>query len=66
MIDEEFSGHGFSGILVRQALADTQSAKRRIVAVCPVVAHYLQKHPALQDSVDPVTPEVISLLRSLS
>ncbi|AJT42197.1 GNAT family N-acetyltransferase [Psychromicrobium lacuslunae] len=66
VIDEEFSGHGLSSILVRQALADTQAAKRRIVAVRPVVARYLQKHPELQDSVDPVTPEVISLLRSLS
>ncbi|EGD53520.1 GNAT family N-acetyltransferase [Gordonia neofelifaecis] len=63
-LDDRFSGRGLSSILVREALADTRAAGRRVVPVCPLVARYVSKHDDVADIVDPVTPEILQFLRS--
>ncbi|MFD1811930.1 GNAT family N-acetyltransferase [Rhodococcus gannanensis] len=62
-VDDRFAGQGLAGILVHDALADTVTAGKRIVPICPYVARYLTKHPELADSVDPVTDEAIAAVR---
>ncbi|MCX2929217.1 GNAT family N-acetyltransferase [Mycobacterium sp. CVI_P3] len=54
-VDDAFEGRGLAGILVSEALAATRDAGLRIVAVCPIVAGYLDKHRDFADVVDPVT-----------
>lgn len=61
-LDDRFSGRGLSSILVHDALEDTREAGQRIVAVCPLVAHYIDKHDELADVVDPATPEILNSL----
>lgn len=51
-LDDAFSGRGLSGILVQEALDATRTAGLRIVPVCPLVAHWLTKHPEFDDIVD--------------
>ncbi|MCQ4122315.1 GNAT family N-acetyltransferase [Rhodococcus tibetensis] len=62
-IDDAFSGHGLSSVLIRQALDDVRRAGLRIVAVCPLVAAYLKKHDDFEDLTDPVTPEILEFIR---
>ncbi|KLL10677.1 GNAT family N-acetyltransferase [Protofrankia sp. BMG5.30] len=59
-IDEAFAGLGLAGKLISQALTDTRSTGMRVVAVCPFVARYLEKHHDFDDITDPVTPEVLA------
>jgi predicted GNAT family acetyltransferase len=51
---DEFGGRGLATILVGEALQATRDAGLRIVAVCPMVAGYIEKHQDLEDAVDPV------------
>jgi len=62
-IGENFGGRGLGSTLIGKALADTRSAGLRIVAVCPFVAKYLEKHHEVADVVDPVTEEVRAAVR---
>ncbi|QNG21027.1 N-acetyltransferase [Rhodococcus triatomae] len=62
-VGEEFSGQGLAGILVQEALANTITAGKRIVPVCPYVKKYLEKHDAYADHVDPVTREALDVVR---
>ena len=55
---DEFGGRGLATILVDQALKATREAGLRIVAVCPMVAGFVKKHPELGDVVDPVDADV--------
>jgi predicted GNAT family acetyltransferase len=57
-IDDQFGERGLATILVEQALTATKDAGKRIVAVCPMVAGVLDKHPEFNDITDPVTPEI--------
>lgn len=57
-IDEEFGGRGLATILVGEALDTTRAAGLRIVAVCEMVAGYIEKHPEYRDVVDPLTTEM--------
>lgn len=61
---EQFAGRGLAAILVSGALADTRSAGKRIVAVCPYVAKYVKKHHDFDDILDPVTPEALKTVRA--
>lgn len=61
-VDEEFGGRGLGTILVQGALEDTRQAGKRIVAVCSMVAKFIDKHPEFGDVTDPVTDEVEELL----
>ncbi|WP_313409938.1 GNAT family N-acetyltransferase [Aeromicrobium sp.] len=62
-IDEEFGGQGLAGTVVGEALDRTRGDGLRVVAVCPYVAKYLEKHPGYEDVTDPVTPDAIALAK---
>ena len=51
-VDEKFEGRGLATILIGEALAATRDAGVRIVAECPMVANYIEKHSEFSDIVD--------------
>ncbi|GAY13965.1 GNAT family N-acetyltransferase [Mycobacterium sp. shizuoka-1] len=61
-VDDAFEGRGLASILVSEALTATRDAGLRIVAVCPMVANYLDKHHDFDDAVDPVTADAERLV----
>ena len=52
VVQPEFGGRGFATNLIDFAVADSRSDDKRIVGECPMVAHWLTKHPELDDYVD--------------
>jgi predicted GNAT family acetyltransferase len=48
-IADEFGGRGLGGRLVKGALDDVRATGGRIVATCPFVRSYLDKHPEYAD-----------------
>ena len=52
VVQPEFGGRGFASTLVEFAVADARSEDKRIVGECPMVAHWLGKHPELAEYVD--------------
>ena len=48
-IRDEHEGKGLAGKLARRALDDARAEDLHVVALCPFVASYLEKHPADQD-----------------
>lgn len=48
-IFDEFEGQGLGGKLVSAALDDVRSQGKKIVAECPYVAHYVEKHAEYAD-----------------
>jgi predicted GNAT family acetyltransferase len=63
-IDDAFGGRGLGTVLISEALAATRADGLRIVAVCPMVAAYVKKHPEFDDIVDAPTPEILKSLPS--
>jgi uncharacterized protein len=63
-VDSAFEGRGLATILIREALQSTRDKGLRIVAVCPMVASYVEKHQELADDVDPVSADVKRWLAS--
>ncbi|MDT5106159.1 MAG: uncharacterized protein QOI25_3672 [Mycobacterium sp.] len=63
-IDDAFGGRGLGTVLIAEALAATRADGLRIVAVCPMVAAYVKKHPEFDDIVDRPTPEILESLPS--
>ena len=57
-VDSEFEGRGLATILIGEALQQTRDAGLRIVAVCEMVASYVEKHDEYADAVDPVSDDV--------
>ena len=55
---DEFEGRGLATILVEEALQATRDAGLRIIAVCPMVAGFVEKHQEFSDVVDPVDQDV--------
>ncbi len=55
---DEFGGRGLATILVDEALKATRDAGLRIVAVCPMVAGFVEKHQEFADVADPVDTDV--------
>jgi len=55
---DEFEGRGLATILVTEALQATRDAGLRIVAVCPMVAEFVEKHHEFDDVVDPVDTDL--------
>jgi uncharacterized protein len=49
---DAYEGKGVGGALARGALDDVQARGGRLVALCPFVAAYLDRHPAYADLVD--------------
>lgn len=62
VVDDEYEGRGLATILVREALEATRDAGLRIVAVCSMVAGFLEKNHEFDDIVDPVTIDVKRVL----
>ena len=53
-VDEAYGGRGLASDLVEAALADVRASGLRVVAHCPYVVRWLEKHPgAYDDLVDP-------------
>ncbi|MDX6225353.1 MAG: uncharacterized protein QOE64_1729 [Frankiales bacterium] len=44
VIDPEFEGHGLGSALARGLLEDIRARGMRVVATCPFVRSYLQRH----------------------
>ena len=63
-VGEEFGGRGLAGTLVGGALAQTRDEGLRVVAVCPYVKRYVERHPEHQDLTDPVTPAALDAVRT--
>ena len=59
---DAFGGRGLSNVLVTQALADIRDSGKRVVAVCPLVAAFLRKHPEQAEIADPARPDVMRWL----
>jgi len=57
-VADEFEGRGLATILIGEALQATRDAGLRIVAVCPMVAAYVDKHDEFADVVDPVDGDI--------
>jgi uncharacterized protein len=57
-VSDEFGGRGLATILVNEALQATREAGLRIVAVCPMVEGFVEKHQEFSDDVDPVSTDV--------
>jgi uncharacterized protein len=64
-VDERFGGRGLANILVGESLEATRAEGKRVVAVCPMVAAFIKKHPEFRDLTDPVTPEILQWVRTL-
>ena len=50
-VPQELSGRGVGSTLARGALAAVRAQGKRVVARCPFIAGYIQKHPEFQDLV---------------
>jgi predicted GNAT family acetyltransferase len=48
-VDDAFEGQGVGSTLVRGALDDVRTTGLRVVAKCPFVASWIEKHPDYQD-----------------
>jgi len=64
-VEERFGGRGLANILVGEALEATRADGKHIVAVCPMVAAFVKKHPEFSDITDPATPEVLRWAQTL-
>ena len=51
-IDDAYEGQGLASRLIQGALDDVRASGGRIVARCPFVRSYIEKHPEYQDLVD--------------
>jgi predicted GNAT family acetyltransferase len=56
-IDDKFAGRGLASTLIGAALDDTRTAGKRVVAICPFVSAYADKHEDYDDLLDPITPQ---------
>ena len=50
-IASQFEGQGVGSALVREMLDDIRRSEARVLAVCPFVKAYLQRHPEYADLV---------------
>jgi uncharacterized protein len=64
-VEERFGGRGLASILVGEALEATRADGKRAVAVCPMVAAFIKKHPEFRDLTDPVTPDILQWVQTL-
>jgi uncharacterized protein len=65
-VDDEFGGRGLATILIEHALHQAREDGKRIIAVCPMVATVLDKHPEFRDITDPVTAEIQRWVENLT
>jgi predicted GNAT family acetyltransferase len=57
-VDDNFEGRGLATILITEALDETKAEGLRVVAVCPMVAAFLDKHHEFGDVRDPITDDI--------
>lgn len=62
-VDEAFGGRGLATVVIASALTTTRADGLRIVAVCPTVTAYVEKHHEFDDIVDRPTREILEWLR---
>lgn len=48
-IFDQFEGQGLAGQLVTAALDDVRARDKKVVAQCPYVARFIEKHPTYAD-----------------
>ena len=48
-VDEQFEGRGYASALARAALDYARANKLKVVASCPFVKKYLERHPEYAD-----------------
>ena len=58
----EYNGQGLAGQVVQHALEATRDEGVRIVAVCPYVRTWLQRHDGFEDAVDTPTPDDLAAI----
>jgi hypothetical protein len=49
VVPEALQGRGLASILIKAALADVRRRGLRIIAECPFVARYIERHPEERD-----------------
>jgi len=49
LIEPAFEGKGIGGRLASAALDDVRAHGRSVIAKCPFIAEYIQRHPAYAD-----------------
>jgi len=49
VVPERLQGQGLASILIKAALADVRKRGLKIVAQCPFVAGYIERHPEERD-----------------
>lgn len=49
VVKDEFEGQGIGGRLARGALDQTRAEGLKVVATCPFIKGWIEKHPAYQD-----------------
>ncbi|MGY3128675.1 putative GNAT family acetyltransferase [Agrococcus sp. UYP33] len=63
VVSAEFSGHGLANLVIERALTATRDEGLRIVAVCPLVKQYVERHAdEWGASVDRATPAMLQAL----
>jgi predicted GNAT family acetyltransferase len=53
-VDADYAGRGLATQLITWALNDVRAKGKRFVAICPLVAAYVQKHHEFDDILDTV------------
>jgi predicted GNAT family acetyltransferase len=48
-VDPAFEGHGVGGKLARAALDDVRARGEHVIARCPFIKAFIEKHPDYQD-----------------
>ena len=48
-VDDAFEGRGLAGELARAALDDVRSQGRKVIATCPFMKGWIEKHQDYQD-----------------
>jgi uncharacterized protein len=63
-IDDQFDGRSLRDTLFAAALADTRAIGKRVVALCPYVAAYVDRGEDFDDILEPVTPQAHAAVRA--
>jgi predicted GNAT family acetyltransferase len=63
-VDDAYGGRGLGTVVIGAALTATREQGLRIVAICPMVAAFVGKHPEYSDVVDRPTRETLALARA--
>ena len=61
-VDDRFSGQGLASTVVAHALEQTRQEGLRIVAVCPYVKKWIEKHEGYADCVDAAAPDLLNAI----